>query len=323
MSVPFELTKSLLDDILEAMDNRNERFVVAVGEGGTASVARWLSDAEGVLSKPLVAEGEPPSECYPLPEWTSDAGYALRCDFVRRLHAPIAADVLDEALHSGRGAFRAFKDAIRSYPQVERLWHRYKRQQMADCVWTWYDALCDEWGLEHLARTLDDEDGKTSDLLREDFDFAPFGASDRADVERAITVALQETSLPREAAAALVSRYHRQMASGAQGVAVRTVDGDFAGCITWEADSGNDLAPAGTSQDRGAGCGVIFLTSIVVVKEWRGLGIASTLLEECTNDCGEGYVVCALPVTCDALDALMQKAMFQRAGTLWWKSTTD
>lgn len=302
----FALTPALLDKILEALETQGKVFAVDASSSSLVEVT-----------------GGDPFPPYPLPEWGSDRGYALREDFVHRLHAPIAADELDAALHSGRGAFRAFKDAIKSFPQVERVWHRYKRQQMASYVWVWYDELCDEWGQEHLSHTEDDA-LSTKDLLKEDFSFAPLAGRDMADVKSAIIEAAAETSLPSAVGLSVVSMWRRRQEDNAgaasiffddesrplhtAGVVCRTIDGEYAGGLTWEESSARQSA---------------VVTSIAVARQWRGLGIASALLEECFarlasdwdkedkesgNRLGAGrYVIFALPITSGALEALMQK----------------
>lgn len=305
----FALAPCLLDDILEALETQGKVYEVC------GSSLREINDS--IIN----------SDAYPLPEWGSDKGYALREEFVRRLHAPVAADALQEALHSGRGAFRAFKDAIKMYPQVQRLWHRYKRQRMKDYVYAWYDGLCDEWGLERMERIADDDSGMASDLLKEDFEFVQFSAEDGDEAANAISAALAEAdeamqddvslmdngaednllALRCHAARAVAARWQRSVdASGgnAFGAVCRTVDGAFAGFITWEEDSAHQA---------------VFLTGLAVVKEWRGLGIASALLEECLtrikgNHCAtkaRWCVIWALPIASVALEALMQKAGFE------------
>lgn len=283
MAAQFDLTSTLMGDIVDALETQGQHFAVD-GTGGLVAIG----------------DGECAIECATLPKWGNAEGYAMREEFVKCLHAPFAREALQEALHTGRGAFRAFKDALASYPQVERLWHRYKRQQMESYVWAWYDSLCDEWGLEHLER-LDDEDASTrDDLLCEDFVFSTFDTPrDGKEAAAAMAKGLSQ-STPSNVAAAMASRWLKQCmtenAADAGGEMCRTLDGTFAGCVTTVRDGEH---------------GVVFVTGIFVTEEWRGLGIARALMEKVLS-LGGGYFVASLPVTSGALEGLFKQACFEK-----------
>ena len=128
----FTLTAKLADEILQALENQEQTFVV---------------DSKNECLVPLSSKVSVDEDsCYALPEWTSSQGFALREDFVSALHSPIAKDELQRILHSGRGVFRSFKNTLKEYPEVEKLWHQYKNKQMLSYINDWYNQLREIWG---------------------------------------------------------------------------------------------------------------------------------------------------------------------------------
>lgn len=295
--VKFDLTPALMDDILDALETQGKRFCVTEA-GGIESVD---ADAEERGEKSGVF----------LPQWGSERGYEIREEFVKHLHAPAACVALQEALHTGRGAFRAFKDTLKAYPQVERLWHRYKRQRLSSYVWNWYDGLCDEWGIPPLAHADGFEAEEESLLLHEDFIFDRFDIDrDMDGAEKMMLKCLCEGRGERadDVAKAIVARWHSQLEArhkdgrDEDAIICRTIDGAQAGCVTGERDRVNR---------------VVFVTGIAVAEEWRGLGIASALMDDFMAVHRGEHFTAVLPVTGDALEGLLKKSGFMKSGTLW------
>lgn len=287
---PFDLTQPLLDEVIDALETQGEPFEV---------------------------------KGYPLPKWGSAEGYALRGEFVSRLTSPLPKAALQEALHTGRGAFRAFKDVLKAYPLAQKAWHRYKKQRMASYVWQWYDALCDDWGLEHLSRVTDEDSG---DLLKEDFVFEMLEAKALQNgegealrgwqaVERMVKTACETAQgMPKEVGSSFAKRWQKnselEAASGeASGIVCKLPscldeggkeNDEAVGCVTWTAGD------------------AVFLTSLYVAAEWRLLGIGGQLLNRAIEENSGKKVVSALPFMDGAAEALLKKALFERSECGIW-----
>ena len=93
----FELTPKLEGEILQALENQEQTFLVDSENAVLVPADRGLSGNEDSF--------------YALPEWNSSQGFSLREEFVSTLHPSIAKDELQRILHSGRGVFRSFKES--------------------------------------------------------------------------------------------------------------------------------------------------------------------------------------------------------------------
>ena len=111
----FDLTDSLSDDILFAMEDQQNSRAVDATKGCVVS-----SDSVEIDEV----------NYYALPEWSSGDGFSVLQEFTNNLHSPLAREELKRVLSGGRGVFRRFKDVIKSYPEVEHKWHVYKNAKM-------------------------------------------------------------------------------------------------------------------------------------------------------------------------------------------------
>ena len=84
----FELTASLLNDILFAMEDQTTK--------------RLVDARKGVLVLEEESSGTVADEefLYALPEWTSNDGFTMRSGFVENLHSPLAREELRLVLES-------------------------------------------------------------------------------------------------------------------------------------------------------------------------------------------------------------------------------
>jgi GNAT superfamily N-acetyltransferase len=71
--------------------------------------------------------------------------------FVLKLRNPIFAEMLREALSSGQGVFRRFKDILRKNREIEHLWFAFKDREMRQVVEQWYETERELAGLQRLA----------------------------------------------------------------------------------------------------------------------------------------------------------------------------
>jgi GNAT superfamily N-acetyltransferase len=165
----FELSSPLIDEIIFFMEDQSGEFFLDTREG----IVIGTDDEE--------YENESDEDRYiSLPEWEPSDGFRLMESFTARLHNPVAKGELSSALDRGRGVFRAFKDVISQYPEIEKLWFDYKDRQMKRGVIGWYNALRESWGLELIGEEPDDIDG----LAQEDFQFRPGCMADKEAAEK-------------------------------------------------------------------------------------------------------------------------------------------
>jgi len=144
----FELDNTLISDILFHMENQDGEFALDMQEGKVVSNID-LNDERYIE----------------LPEWEPKDGFRLMEKFVSGLKNPIARQELTDALNKNKGVFRAFRDVLIQYPEIEKMFHIHKKQKMKTEVINWYNALREEWGLEPIGAEPED----TSLLVLEDF----------------------------------------------------------------------------------------------------------------------------------------------------------
>ena len=133
----FALTPELAESIISAMENQNDSFVVDAATGSLL-----YEDADGIRADD--------TNYYSLPEWSSADGFNLRESFTSKIYSPIVQEELQDILHSGRGVFKNFKNALKKYPEIDKRWHIYKHKIMSARINEWYNSLREIWGLEKL-----------------------------------------------------------------------------------------------------------------------------------------------------------------------------
>ncbi len=153
----FDLSPELIDQLIFAMENQAERLVFDTEE------------------KKVVTVGELPAEYdesryVDIPEWNSTKGFQLMEQFVAGLRNQEYREALRAALSRGKGVFRQFKDIIKQNEQVERLWFSFKEKELKREVKEWYAALRELWGCENLDLDLEFIE-ETEDIIIEDFVF--------------------------------------------------------------------------------------------------------------------------------------------------------
>ena len=229
----FELTEALVDDILFSMEDQHGNFL--------------FDTVKGIVVDSNT--GDDASRFIRLPEWDSSSGFRLMERFAAGLKNPPVRRELTAALDRGKGVFRAFKDTLGRYPEMEKLWFTYKEEKMKQEILQWYNGLREAWGMEKLGTEPED----TADLVLEDFCFRAFCKGDFAQAENLHRLCLQECGKNAEEAAA------ESVAD--TGIVAETVSGEFAGYIT------------GTIRNA-----ALHIQHLEVQPEFRGLGIGQTLL---------------------------------------------
>ncbi|MCL2800868.1 MAG: UPF0158 family protein [Treponema sp.] len=158
----FEMDNALIDDILFHMENQDGNFILDTHECTVVSANGINPDDGRYIS---------------LPVWNSNDGFRLMEKFTLSLKNPAARSELSDSLNKNKGVFRAFRDVLEQYPEIEKHWFKFKEQKMKNLIIDWYNALREEWGLEPIGAEPED----TSSLVLEDFIFEeetlidPFG----------------------------------------------------------------------------------------------------------------------------------------------------
>lgn len=140
----FELDTAILEAIIFAMENQKGASLVDALTGAVLEAGMEPATGADMVRAPV---------------WTSGDGFKLMERFARSVSEPEAGLALRAALTHGKGVFRAFKDALDGFPEVNRLWYEYKTAAMGRRVRSWYERLKAERGLAALGNEPEDLDG--------------------------------------------------------------------------------------------------------------------------------------------------------------------
>jgi GNAT superfamily N-acetyltransferase len=252
----FELNQALIDEILFFMEDQDGEFLLDTREGIVIS-----TDGEEFAEE----EGD---RYIGLPDWGPSNGFRLMERFTAGLHNALAREELSSALNRGRGVFRAFKDTLTGYPEIEKLWFDYKDREMKSEVLSWYNALRESWGLELIGEEPEDIAG----LALEDFSFREGTAQDSAAAEELHRTCMGE----RSGVTAIFDGMGEWVFPGDICFAAEAAGGDFAGYVS-------------AVRTGAAHSGLILrICAVEVQAEYRGLGLGKALiarvLEQADNE---------------------------------------
>lgn len=288
----FTLTESLINDVQNALENQISTF-------GIDAQSNSLIELNGnvKVDNELIFE---------LPEWTSEDGFELREEFVKTLHAPIAHEDLLSILHSGRGVFRNFRNALKKYPEVEKRWHIYKNNVMKTYINDWYNELREIWGLEKLDQMPESQE---ESLVYDDFSFLNYDSQQDKDLVIDHVKAIfyfDGQNQPEEITTALYEIWKNQFenanANEQVGFICRSLSDEFAGCIT-------------TSPISKSHINTMVLSSFFVPEQFRGLGIATELLTMCLSKLkkdGKRWIILPNIITPEILQPLLYRMGFEK-----------
>jgi len=211
----FELDESVIEEIIFAMENQDSEATVNIETGEvTMHSDLWddysESDADPDSASDL--EDTDPESQVPVPEWTSADGFRLMESFAGGVGDPVARIELLGGLSRGRGVFRAFKNTLERYPEIERRWFEYKQAAMGRRVAEWYDELRETSGLSRLGPEPEDD----TDLILGDFNLRKAGRSAWEECAGLFKRGLDESleHLPRALAEYEYSRIEKELAEG-------------------------------------------------------------------------------------------------------------
>ena len=286
----FALTESLVDEIIAALENQEQQFLVDAAQN------KLISKTDGL-------KGDDES-LYELPEWDSASGFKLRENFVSNLNSPLAHQALQEVLHSGRGVFKNFRNVIKTYPEVEKKWHIYKNKKMMCYVNDWYNNLREVWGLEKLDYVPEADDN----LVHDDFSFTAYNQQNAKELVLHMNAAFRERNenLSPELSQAIYNIWLEQFelaeSKGELGFICRSFSNDFAGCIT--------VSQVSKKQEK-----VMVLTSLFVPEAFRGLGIGTELINMCLSELkklGKTWLILPNMTVPDYLESLLLRTGFNK-----------
>lgn len=296
----FELTYKLITDIINALENQEQKFVIEAKNNCLIE----KSNSNNLL---VVSDN---NNYYDLPEWNSSNGFKLREDFVNILNAPIAKEELQLVLHSGRGVFKNFREILKKYPEVEKKWFLYKNKIMGIYINNWYNELREIWGLEKLDYIPESDEN----LIHNDFTFCDYNSeTNQTEVFSLInTYFLQEQqNVPEELKQALFELWKQNFNNFdfkyQTGLICRTLCNDFAGCII--------ANPVSSLQTK-----VNIINTIYVPVSFRGLGIGTELINMYLlkqKELGTKWILLSESIVNDSLLPLLNGTEFIKIGSIY------
>jgi GNAT superfamily N-acetyltransferase len=267
MSMEFTLSSELVEQIIFAMEDQQNEYYIHRCSG---ELLREDEMEEGIEEAGTPEEAE--DAFIPIPEWRPVDGFLMMGKFVARLRNPLLRDQLKDALASGRGVFRKFKDILKTSPEIERLWFNFKERELRKVVWQWYNDNRELAGLERLEEEPEQEEG-LEDLLVSDFAILPVAPRHldalRELDERSFMMRFPEADPGRVAELFRESRRSLPGLQGAGGLVfvAETPEEDFAGFI-WGVEQTDPLVPGR----------ILRVQQLAVVQRYQGVGLGAMLL---------------------------------------------
>ncbi|MDR1987013.1 MAG: GNAT family N-acetyltransferase [Treponema sp.] len=275
----FALTEALIHDILFSMEDQEGDFLLDTQQGVVVKM-----DSAGVAGSVAA-----PALYRDLPAWHPSDGYQLMKKFTARFKNPVIRTELTAALDRGKGVFRAFKDTLNRYPEAEKRWFSFKTQTMRQEIIRWYNALRDEWGLEHIGS----EPEETDDLVLEDFTFrkpSPQDSAAAAELHRGI--------------------HEEQEKTGWKGAFFQETP-DLSGDLALVAETGGgDLAGYIATVCLGE---ILHIRGLEVKAEYRGMGVGEALLSRLLDTLDQGGITMVridLPVEAEGFSRVLLRKSF-------------
>jgi GNAT superfamily N-acetyltransferase len=287
MAEQFKLTPELIDQIIFAMENQKESFVL-----DTESLVLYTASSADKSRKDFLL---------PVPDWTPSDGYHLMDSFAISLKNPVYRERLREILNSGRGVFRGFKNVLKERSDLENAWFLHKDREMKRRVRNWYAELCEYWGIESLG----DEPEEIDDLFLDDFSMELIPSDD--EILEQIRVSLRNElyrDSPEGLKTMLLRHHYDPQRTADLAVGATSPDGSICGVISVYLDNEDNKIYAA-------------LDSLYVLPEYRGAGIAAGLLDYLLDHCYHNSVetiLLILPPEGEVLSRSLERRGFKALG---------
>jgi len=279
--VQFALSEEIINQVIFAMEDQEHDFVIDPRSGE-------------ILPAEQIDPGQIGSAFVALPEWGPHDGYNLMERFVSGLRNPIFRELLKDALSSGKGVFRNFKDELKKNKEIELAWFSFKEREMRRIIAQWY---AEERELLAFAN-LGPEPEEIEDLVISDFSVR---LADRSRLEAVLKLdkkAFAEQYPDKDSE--LVESFYQLRRQGETHLldeeslllVAETPRGEFAG-FAW----GRRLKDPLSEEP------LLVLVQLAVVKHYRGLGLARLLMERfCQEAHDRGYARIRLELAGKALE---------------------
>lgn len=277
----FELTESILSQILFAMENQTEEYalIVKISESGSENVEIIpFSELNIDLES---SDSINPEDVYSLPKWYSSDGFNLLEEFTETVFNLKIKTELKKVLTNGRGVFKNFKNVLKNHSEIEKRFYLFKENQMKNRVSEWYNSLRESWGLDKLEKNVLFETESFDDLVYEDFIFREYDFSADGNCvileHKKIFNELKE-EYPDEIGLLFSNLWNQKRDfENYEGFVCRTLSDEFAGCVLFQVDSHSPTVARES----------VTLTTCFVNMDYRGLGIAKKLFSLCVSSLKE------------------------------------
>jgi GNAT superfamily N-acetyltransferase len=257
----FILSSELVEQIIFAMEDQQNEYYVHLDTGE-------LLRGEEIEEE--TAAGEDPF--VPIPEWRPVDGFLMMEKFVARLRNPLLREQLKDALASGRGVFRKFKDILKTSPEVEHLWFSFKERELRKVVWEWYNDKRELSGLERLEEEPLQEEG-LDDLLAADFAIVPVEQR-HLDALRELDERSFADTFPAAETGRVADLFRKSRedlpkpeGEGSMVFVAETAEQYFAGFV-WAVEQTDPLLPGR----------ILRVHQLAVVQRYQGVGLGALLL---------------------------------------------
>ena len=298
----FELTDSIKNDIMFAMEDQNSQSAFNVAEN---KIVSFIKNFDNPAEDLKIDE----NKVYSLPNWTSDDGFNLMEAFSEPCRSPLARNELKRCLQSRRGVFRNFKNILKAYPDVEKRWFAFKTKRMLSKINEWYNDLRETWGLELLEEDSIDE---MEDLVRNDFEFKEYDSGrDKECVDRAVEIMAEEykDSFEGEIGISIAAMWRYQSAfsksENKYGFVCYSHLKEFLGCILFSS------CPSSAKK-------TVVVTDFFVFQNYRGLGIGKELFQKClekAKNSGIQWVLFSNTIIPESMEHLLSQFSFEKLGS--------
>jgi GNAT superfamily N-acetyltransferase len=254
----WQFDRELRDQIIFAMENQDKAFYLDTRKGDLVSQEKALPEEIG-------------KRYHQLPEWHSLDGFQLMEHFVSSIGNPLFREELRNAISTGKGVFRNFKDVLKKRKELEKLWFSFKEREMQSIVFDWYNRIRESEGLERLNPPPDQE---TEELVSSDFSITNeiTGHLDRIiELDRQVLL----ESFPDQEESRVLAYYEKTRKElpafedeESLTIVAETPGGEFVG-FAWGIER-RDPPNEGT---------IVDLLQMAVVQEYQGLGLGQALLK--------------------------------------------
>ena len=252
----IKINNEVIDQIIFGMENQSQEFVFDLDTGEVVVFEEGTSFVD-------------------LPEWNSSMGFQLMEKFVSNLRNPIYHETLLDSLSGGRGVFRRFKNALKERPEIEQLWFQFKEREMKRYVIEWFEAMQETRRLEEVQVEVEE----TEELVLTDFSIGFEEDGDLSEYVEYDKRAFSENypDLPDR----IVMEYYDSVRTSAgcrptDILRAETPKGDLAGFVWLYEPPDEEKQEVSATFAR--------VLQLYVLPEYRGLGLARTLMEFIMDD---------------------------------------